>query len=273
MNIATLLARSVNQLEQRGIATARLDILVLFEDELALDRSRILAHPELELLPVQVKALQRRIERRARHEPLAYIRGKTEFYGREFAVNHHVLEPRPESEAIIDLLRALHLPDDDVCVDIGTGSGALAITAKLACPSLNVIATDIDSHCLEVANRNATTLQADIKLLQGDLLDPIISTGLVPTVLLCNLPYVPNGFHINPAAMREPRRAIFGGEDGLELYRRLFTQLAEAALKPRFILAETLPPQHDELQSIAHGAGYAVSQTDDFVQLFRKEFA
>ena len=259
---------AVKYLEQASISTARLDCLVLLEDVLQTNRAQLLAHPERKLTPMQQAALQKLIKRRATHEPLAYLRHKTEFYGHEFYIDHRVLEPRPESETMIDRLKTLRLPKHPVVADIGTGSGALAITAQLELPAATVIGIDIDLSCLEVAARNNSIYHTGVTLIQGNLLEPLIRRDTLPSVLLCNLPYVPDSFQINPAAMREPRLAIFGGKDGLDLYRKLFTQACNLSEKPRFILTESMPPQHDDLIHIAADTHYTLVSTDDFIQVF-----
>lgn len=269
--IQHFLVAATKQLEASGITTARLDCLVLLEDILNTNRTRILAHPERELSPEQQKTLNSWIKRRSTHEPLAYIRNKTEFYGREYYVDPHVLEPRPESEAMIDLLKSLPMTPNTIIADIGTGSGALAISAKLECPNAAILAVDIDNECLKVARKNAKLLNASIKFLRGDLLAPLTRLVLHEAILLCNLPYVPDSFQINPAAMREPRLAIFGGEDGLDLYRRLFKQIHDAKSKLEVVLTEALPPQHPALTAIADSAGYRLEATNDFIQLFRRD--
>lgn len=271
VTINQFLQTAFRQLEDAGIGTARLDCLVLMEDVLLTSRARLLAHPERELTPTQQATLQKLIKRRATHEPLAYLRHKTEFYGREFYIDHHVLEPRPESETLIDMLKRLHLPDKPVIADIGTGSGALAVTAKLELPGAIVIGVDIDQDCLRVAAHNARQLDAEVQFIQGDLLEPLITMDKRLTALLCNLPYVPDGFQINPAAMREPRLAIFGGYDGLDLYRKLFTQVKAMPQKSQYILTEAMPPQHSDLARIASAAGYSPTATEDFIQLFTSE--
>ena len=261
---------ATKNLEQADSTTARLDCLVLLEDVTSKDRGWLLAHPEFELSDTHVTKLNGWLQRRSMHEPLAYIRKKTEFYGREFYINSQVLEPRPESETMISLLKTINLPQNALVADIGTGSGALAITAKLEIPTILAVAIDIDPKCLIVARRNARKLGAKISFLRGDLLTPLVTHNTIkrPTVLLCNLPYVPDDFHINPAAMREPRLAIFGGIGGLDVYRRLFAQLSDLTHKPRNILTESLPPQHQTLAEIAKAAGYQLETTDDFIQLF-----
>jgi len=266
--ISEWLRLATNQLEEAGIATARLDSIVLLEDTVKQDRSWLLAHPEHVLSNTDVRKLRRLLAQRTKHEPLAYIRGKTEFYGREFMINHKVLEPRPESETMIEICKQLPLPKGTIMADIGTGSGALAITAKLELPQANVIATDFDPSCLRVASKNAKKMGTQVRFLLGDLLSPINDLRINPTILLCNLPYVPDSFQINPAALQEPRVAIFGGHDGLDVYRRLFIQLGTTRLSPSFILTEALPPQHDVIASIAKGSGYELKKADDFIQLF-----
>lgn len=253
------------RLKVAGVGTARLDCLVLFEDCLGVDRAQLLAHPETSLSVAQVSQLNQYVERRAQHEPLAYIRGKTEFYGRNFIIDHRVLEPRPESETIIELLKALALPAKPRIVDVGTGSGALAITAKLELATAEVTGIDVDPGCLKVAKQNAQKHAVQLTLLKSNLLEQLTVSA---DVLLCNLPYVPDDFHINEAALHEPKLAIFGGPDGLDLYRTLFEQIASAATKPSHVLTESLPSQHKALKMLAKKFGYNETSEDDFIQLF-----
>lgn len=270
MKINEWLADATKKLETAGIGTARLDCLVLLADCLSKDKAFVLANQEIELSPAQLKMLDKQLARREMHYPLAYVRGKTEFYGREFVINHHVLEPRPESETMIDLLKEIFEQRaesrEQIIIDVGTGSGALAITAKLELPQAEVIATDIDKNCLKVAGQNAQKYDVDITFLHGNLLAPFSALSSLPSALLCNLPYVPDSYTLNEAAMNEPKIAIFGGEDGLDMYRRLFASLTH--LMPQFILTESLPFQHAELAKIAATQGYALKETRDFIQVF-----
>lgn len=262
------LKNATNQLSKADIATARLDCLVLLEDITHIDRAKLLAEPEKILKANLLKKLNNQIAERILHTPLAYIRGKTEFYGREFLINHSVLEPRPESETMIDMLKQLPTANKAVIVDIGSGSGAIAITAKLEIPEALVIATDIDPNCLSMSERNAKKLGAKIEFRLGSLLDPLVDLSYLELILMCNLPYVPNGFQINPAALQEPRHAIFGGSDGLDIYRRLFNQLRASYKGMVFVLTESMPPQHSELLDIAKGSGFELQKSEDFIQQF-----
>ncbi len=266
MKSSDWLAQATRKLDNAEIGTARLDSLILLEDETGKDRAWLLAHPEHQLAPTHLKRLRRRLERRSKHTPLAYIRGFSEFYGRRFKVNRHVLEPRPESEAMIDLLKKLRLRASPSIADIGTGSGALGITAALELPRASVDLYDISSSALGVAKHNVHLHELKLHARKMHLL----RRPLRPyDVILANLPYVPSKWKINEAAMAEPRIAIFGGQDGLELYRQLFVQLERFTWKPRYVLTESLPPQHLKLAAIAAAHGFSLSQTQDFVQLFR----
>lgn len=271
MTISIWLSYAKDKLETAGIGTARLDSQVLLADMLKHDRSWLQGHPDTVITEETQKKLEAQLEERAKHIPLAYIRGKTEFYGREFYIDRRVLEPRPESETMIDLLKKLPGATDrkEEIIDVGTGSGALAITAKLELPKATVIATDIDPGCLEVAERNAARHHVDIQFTQGDMLEPI---GTVPpgfsVITLANLPYVPDDYHVNQAALQEPRQAIFGGTDGLDPYRKLFEQAAGFSERPRYIMTEALPPQHKQLEFIAARHGFRQTMENDFVQVF-----
>lgn len=276
MNVGKWLDHASEKLDLAGIGTARLDSLILLEDELGKDRTNLLAYPETVISRTRQKRLDSRLKRRLKHLPMAQIRGFSEFYGRRFKINRHVLEPRPESEAMIELLKQLADSEQRAAdsrwkiVDVGTGSGCLAITAKLEIPKAEVIATDTDLRCLKVARQNDQVHKTGIRFYRGDLLKPLPSTvyGLPSTVLLANMPYVPDRWKINQAAAMEPRIAIFGGRDGLDVYRRLFKQISSSTWKPKYLLTESLPPQHEKLSAIANDHGYRLTETRDFIQLF-----
>lgn len=273
MTVNVWLGQAREQLEKAGVGTARLDALVLLEDVLARDRAWVLAHPEHEIGAADVRKLTKLLDRRAKHEPLAHVRGRVEFYGREFLLTPAVLVPRPESETMIDLLKDLPLFGVRAnrarttirVVDIGTGSGALGITAALELSNARVDLLDIDPKALEVAKMNVDKFTLTLNVVKSDLLAQAPANY---EVLLCNLPYVPDDFQINLAAAHEPRQAIFGGPDGLDLYRKLFNQLESRSQRPLYILTEALPPQHQTLSEIGQQAGYKVARVKDFIQIF-----
>lgn len=256
------LLTSGRQLTEAGIESARLDTLLLLEDCLGRERSWLLAHPEHALAPDQLTLLQGQLERRLQHEPLAYIRGFVEFYGRRFTVSPAVLVPRPESEAMIGLLKKL-APAADSIADIGTGSGCLAITAALETQAV-VYGIDIDEKCLKVARKNSASLHANVSWLAGSLTEPLPE---IPEVLLANLPYVPDDYAINKAARHEPSLALFAGNDGLDVYRDLFIQLAARPCK--LLITESLLEQHQALVLLAEQHGYKLVDTDGLAQAFQ----
>jgi release factor glutamine methyltransferase len=256
-------------LQSKGIITARLDAIILLEDVLRINRASILAEPNVEIKDGAVAALQSLLIRRATHEPLAYIRGKAEFYGRSFKVSDAVLVPRPESEAMIELLKTLaqqpNFPIQAKIADVGSGSGNLGITAALELPDSHVTLLEIDEAALELSKMNVVSYATRVKALNSDL---IASAPDNFEVLLCNLPYVPDEYDINLAATHEPKLALFAGLDGLDLYRQLFGQILDRANKPLYILTEALPEQHQALTQLASQNGYKHTKTNDFIQLF-----
>ena len=288
MNLQCWLNETSKKLELADVQTARLDTLILLEDITGKERGWLLAHPDFALQRSDLRKLNAWIQRRALHEPLAYIRGKSEFYGREFYVTADTLQPRPETETMITLLKNLLEHKSLVSkvepwkvVDVGTGSGCLAVTAKLELTDLEVYATDINVAALKIARKNAHKLHADVTLLKGNLLEPFSKlqdpSSKIAQIILANLPYVPNDHTINQSAMHEPSIAIFGGKDGLDLYREMFEQVKEyggrKALgeggRPEYIFTESLPFQHEELAKIAEVHGYKQTAQEDFIQVFK----
>ena len=271
MTIYEWLTSATAELNEAHIETARLDSLVLLSDELKRDKSWILGHPEHILQRSDIKILNTKIIQRAQHVPLAYIRGHAEFFGRKFTVNEHVLVPRPESEAIIELLKA-NIPNTykGTIIDIGTGSGILGITAALEFPAAQVYATDIDSNALLVARDNAMQHHVALTFAEGDLLaalsdeTPIVQSA----ILLANLPYVPEDYPVNKAATHEPPLAIFAGDGGLEQYKKLCAQLTVLNAKPSAVITESLCIQHEKIVQLMRTAGYTVQSTNGLAQYF-----
>ncbi len=266
MTIQNFLRTSTTELTKHDVFTARLDCLVLLEDLLNTDRTQLLANGDKKLSVEQLSILNQQIERRGAHEPLAYIRGKTEFYGREFVISPDTLEPRPETETMIELVKSLGFTKGTKLADIGAGSGAIGITLALEIPGLLVDMYELSKPAIEIAKKNIMTNGVqNCHIYKSDLLADLKTNY---QVIVANLPYVPDSHTINPAAMHEPKLAIFGGPDGLDIYRRLFSQIAGLDHKPHYVLTEALPPQHKELELIAKQSGYKQLKTDDFIQVY-----
>jgi len=259
------LESSARTLGQANIETPRLDSLILLEDCLKLNRANILAHSERTLTTTQLKRLNIALNRRLNHEPLAYIRGVSEFYGRRFFVSKSVLIPRPESETVISELLSLSLPKHPIIADIGTGSGVLGITAALELPYAKVDLYDVSQRALKVAQRNSDFYNLKLNTIRSDLL---IGLKRKADVLLVNLPYVPLSYPVNSATKYEPRLSLYAGKDGLDSYRRFWRQLADIKASP-LVLTECLPFQHDLQKQLAAKVGFSQIASNDFIQAFR----
>jgi len=264
MTINDWLTTRSKLLLSRGIESARLDCVLMLEKALRTDRAQLYTRLDEDVPKLEASVLEVLFAKRYRHEPMAYILGSAEFYGRRFVVNEHVLVPRPESEAIIEL--AQQQSSVEAVIDIGTGSGALAITLALEHITDDVIGIDIDPQCLAVARENAKQLGANVTFIQSDLLHELNIAGTEQrTGFVANLPYVPDDYPINDAARHEPALALFSGADGLEHYRKLFVQLPSVAA---WIITEALESQHSQLKKIAEQAGYSLLGHDGLAQVF-----
>jgi release factor glutamine methyltransferase len=216
------------QLELQGATDSpRLDAELLIAHVLSKSRSDVLASFPDELTPPQQTGLAALVERRAAGEPIAYIVGYREFYGHQLVVSPAVLTPRPETELLVEwALGWLVSSPDATVVDVGTGSGAIAVSVALATPpDIRVLAVDISLEALNVARDNARFLGADrVEFLPGDLLE---SVNPPVDLVLANLPYLrADQIDSNRDLSAEPRLALDGGDRGLELIRRLIEQLS-----------------------------------------------
>lgn len=267
MTIKSWLASSSEELKNVGIESARLDCLLILENILNKDRVWLLANQDQIFSAEKLRKINKLFKQRKAHKPMAYILGESEFYGRKFVVSPAVLQPRPESEAFFDLLP---ITTENIknprLADVGCGSGALGITASLEAPQSSVDLLDIDTAALKIAKINTDKFTTPLKLIKSDLLS---NASIDYDILLCNLPYVPDEYPVNQAAMHEPRLALYGGTDGLDLYRKLYYQLQGLPKKPLFLLIESLDFQQPEIRRIFQKLGYKHMKTLGLVQLLK----
>jgi release factor glutamine methyltransferase len=196
-------------------------------------RSKLFAEMRSELAPDTWSIFEKAVFEHAKGTPVQYIIGNEDFYGRNFIVNEAVLIPRPETEELVhgalERIKVMFGGAKEIrLADIGTGSGAIAISMKLEAPHLLVTATDIAEDSLAVARENAIRLEADIECLQGDLLLPFMEDKRTYDVILSNPPYIPardQSWMSEVVTEHEPHRALFAGEDGLDFYRRFMKEL------------------------------------------------
>jgi len=215
--------------------------LILLAHVLQKPKTWVLAHPETHLNPDQKAHLERLVRRLQAGEPLPYLTGKQAFFGLDFAVSPAVLIPRPETELLVEeTLGWLDAhPEAKTVLDVGTGSGCIAITLATRKPWLRITASDLSPEALEIAKQNAKTLQVEdqITFRQANLLAP----GDQSFDLVCaNLPYIPSAKleQVNTLGF-EPTLALDGGTDGLSLIRRLLEQLPPRLNCPGLVLLET----------------------------------
>lgn len=273
MTIHEWITIASRQLAGAGIGTAKLDAELILSHTLKQGRTYLHMYGE-EVIPARLLEIaDSRLALRVDRVPLAYITGHKEFYGRRFIVNPSVLIPRPESEAIIDILKELipatrALPGHTKrLVDVGTGSGCLGITAKLEFPELEVTLTDISLHALTVAEKNAKALHADVTPLKSDLLQSYV---LQPDIILANLPYVDESWERSPETNHEPPEALFARSSGLKLINKLIVQANDALPPGGLLLLEADPVQHDAIQAHARSYGFSFVAIDSYCLSFKK---
>jgi release factor glutamine methyltransferase len=223
-SVASVL-RDATSVLAAGSDTPRLDAELLLASVLGVDRARLVVDAEAELDASSVAGFEALVARRSAHEPVAYILGRKDFRRITLAVDRRVLIPRPETELLVEI--GLSLPFGASVVDVGTGSGAVALALKDERPDLDVWATDVDPDALAVARENDLRLGMGVEFVQTDLL-----AGLDRSfdAVLANLPYVAEGSALPPDIGYEPDLALFGGPDGLDLVRRLLPMVAGVPL-------------------------------------------
>jgi release factor glutamine methyltransferase len=225
-------------------ATPRLDAEVLLAHVLGVDRAALITDPARALAPSEARAFMDAARRRREREPVAYITGVKGFRMLELAVDRRVLIPRPETEHLVEA--ALGLPAGTRVVDVGTGSGAIALALKSERPDLEVFATDVSADALAVARANAERLGLDVTFVEGDLL-----AGVEADAVVANPPYVGDDQTVMPEVARyEPRVAVFAADEGLAVIRRL------VAAPVAFMALEIAGYQGDAVEALLRAAGF-----------------
>lgn len=245
--IRAVLGGGAATLAAAGCDTPRLDAELLLAAVLGVDRARLVLDAGRVLDAAALEAFEALLARRAAREPVAYILGRRAFRRIELDVDRRVLIPRPETELLVEV--GLVLPASASVVDVGTGSGAVALALKDERPDLSVWGVDASEDAVALARANAARLGLEVRLVRTDLLD-----GLPPfDAVLANLPYVAEGAVLAPEiALYEPRDALFAGADGLEVIRRLVGRLAGVP----YVALEIGSEQGDEVAALLRAAGF-----------------
>lgn len=268
--IQEAMQKASRELQPRKIVCAEerdlghLEAEILLAHALGKDRAFLHTYPNYQLPTTclagrraNYKLFQQRVERRKKHEPIAYITGSKEFYGRPFFVDRRVLIPRPESELLVELAAKTK---PDLVWDVGTGCGAIAISIAKKIAPAKVLATDISTPALTVARKNAKFHQTkNVVLLKADLCDQKVLHYLrrhqpKKLVITANLPYLPETDkpHLDPDIIKyEPLDALFGGKDGLAVIEKFLHQAAKYQLAFSSLLIEIDPRQTKKLRLLA----------------------
>ena len=235
--------------------SADLDAQVLLAYALDAERVYLLANGDTELSGEQQRCFTELINRRAAGEPVAYIISSKSFYDLELAVTPEVLIPRPETELLLEeALRLAALTPACHAADIGTGSGALAVTLAKHMPGSHVYATDISERAMQIARRNAKRHRVPIEFLQGNLAQPLLERGISVDLVMANLPYIATAELAGLAVSKyEPAIALDGGVDGLDCIRRILGQLPQLCREGAWVLLEIGVDQADKVRRLVAG--------------------
>ena len=264
ITLAEVLRRSTGYLEQHGSPTPRLDAELLLAHGLGLSRIELYTQYQRPLDDDELAACRELVRRRGLREPVAYVIGSWGFRGLDLAVDARVLVPRPETELLVD--RCLELLDGverPRVIDVGTGSGAIALSLKSERPDAEVVACDISQDALDVAAANAARLGLDVELHISDLLAQVPGDGF--RLVVSNPPYVSERemADLEPeVAEHEPRLATVAGPDGFEIYRRLLPEAAGRLVDGGSLALECGGGQAPALVAELAAAGYGQAGID-----------
>jgi release factor glutamine methyltransferase len=264
MTVLEVIHRSGEFLARKGVESPRLQVELLLAHVLQLPRLKLYLNFERNLTDDETARLREIVLRRADREPLQHILGSTSFCGFEFTVSRDVLVPRPETELLAErawkLLETLENPK---VLDVGTGTGCLAITLAMKCPTSQVHATDVSATAIDVARANAERhgVAQRIRFHQCDLFSALPDEQF--DVILTNPPYIPTALieTLEPEVRdHDPRSALDGGPDGLSFYRRLAVESPSRLSTGGTLLAEFGDDQHDSVTAIFSQHGWMVGE-------------
>ena len=268
MIISEWLKTATKSLKNIGISSARLDAELILANTLRKNRTYLHAHLDEEIDPRRFDIANARLDLRLDRVPIAYILGYKEFYGRKFTVSPSVLIPRPESEDLISLFLELTAGEiaEKVLIDVGTGSGCLGITAKLERSNLSVILSDISKPALNIAEKNANALNADVHIQQQSLLN-----GQLRPVdyIFANLPYVDKNWDVSPELQYEPDIALFAEDEGLKLILQLISQAPRCLTPEGLLFIEADPQQHNRIIDEAMKNGFVKERVLNYILVLR----
>lgn len=265
MTIRDLIARDALALAQAlnlDPAEAKPEIRVLLGYVLGVNRAWLITHEQDLLDPAAMAAYQALLKRRLNGEPVAYLLGEKEFFGRMFQVAPGVLVPRPETELLVELAREkIATCNTPRVLDLGTGSGCIAITLALECPHCRVMASDRSEAALNIARDNATQHNAPVEFYAGDWFDALPGSTEKFDLILSNPPYIESADPHLTALRHEPLTALAAGEDGLDDLRRIVQGAAPHLVPGGWLMLEHGWNQADAVQTLLKAQGFQHVET------------
>ena len=265
--VGRLLATTASFLKDKGCACPRLDAELLLSQVLKMTKVQLYVNFERALSQPELDQYRELVRRRCRHEPVAYILGRREFYGLELKTSPAALIPRPETEHLVDealrLSRELWPGEPLALADLGCGSGAIALALAKNLPSADISAVDISTEALALAQENAAALglEGRVSFSPGDLLSPL--AGRRFHLICANLPYIPSpemAGLMPDVGLHEPHLALDGGPRGLDLIARLLETAPDHLQNQGRLLLEIWPDSLAELEELAGGLGYGLDE-------------
>jgi release factor glutamine methyltransferase len=266
LTIGEIILKTAPFFAEKGIPSPRLEADLLLAHILNLPRVQLYSEWDRPLEPGEIQKYREIIVKRVQGEPLAYLTGKKSFLSWDLTVTPDVLIPRPETEILVeaacDLFKERQAPIHGI--DVGTGSGAIVISLTKLLNQSQWIALDISDKALKIASENAQALGVDTRItfMQGDLLEPLLNDvafGTKIDLIVSNPPYIPSEeiAKLQIEVRREPRLALDGGIDGLDIYRRLFPQVKKILSADGYFIFEHGDGQQDLLEAVALENGFS----------------
>ena len=278
MTVKEALQSAASYLAKRRLRSPRQDAELLVASILQRDRTFLYTYPEHHLSTAQKHLFQQWLIKRGQHFPLQYLRGKQEFYGREFSVRPGVFIPRPETELVLETALGLlrESPEEELrAADVGTGSGCIGITLACEEPRVVVTATDVSPIALKVARQNAKKHGCldRIEFLQGQILKPVKDRLGYYHLIVSNPPYVSSEEknRLDPSVdQHEPREAVYAGESGQEIYKQLFSETQEVLRAQGKLVVELGEGARQGIRRLAQEKGWILEDSrKDLAQIDR----
>ncbi|MDO4204843.1 MAG: peptide chain release factor N(5)-glutamine methyltransferase [Selenomonadaceae bacterium] len=271
--VTELLTITADFFQKKGIESPRLDAELLLGEVLGLSRIQLYTHFDQPLQEAELDEFRELVRRRGKREPVAYILGRKEFFGRDFIVTHDTLVPQPDTEILVEtaVTELKKYPPENPLkvVDLCTGTGAIAVTVALEMKGKAMVtATDISSEALAVAKQNVEALAADaVTFRQGDLFGAL-KPGEKYIAILSNPPYIRKDemASLLPEVQAEPELALCGGVDGLDFYRRLIAEAPDYLEPGGFMAVEIGAEQGEQVAGLARAAGAYLPESINIIR-------